>query len=127
MSGLEAIVLDCRRAAPLARFWATALGWRIRDYDEEEVARLAGLGFTPDTDPSVAVDAPGGGLTLFCTEVPEGKTVKNRMHLDIRVRDAAHLDELYALGARPIGRTDTWLVLADQEGNEFCVVNPPDS
>jgi hypothetical protein len=61
---LTAIVLDCREAAPLARFWAEALGWAVRAYDEAEVARLASLGYTPQTDPSVAVDAPDGSVTL---------------------------------------------------------------
>jgi hypothetical protein len=57
MSHLAGIVLDCRHASALARFWEVALGWRIRPYDEAEVARLAALGLTPETDPMVAIDS----------------------------------------------------------------------
>ena len=62
MSHLVGIVLDCRQASKLARFWEVALGWRIRPYDRAEVARLAGLGLTPQTDPMVAIDSPDGSL-----------------------------------------------------------------
>jgi hypothetical protein len=117
---LAAVVLDCRHAAPLARFWAEALGWAIRPYDADEVARLAGLGLTPETDPTVAVDSPDGSLTLWCAEVPESKAGKNRMHLDVRVGSAAHLDRLLALGATVRQRLPEWTVMADPEGNEFC-------
>jgi hypothetical protein len=95
MMGLVEIVLDCRHASKLARFWEAALGWRIRPYDEAEIARLAALGLTPETDPSVAVDAPDDSLVLFLQEVPEPKTGKNRMHVDIQLRDQAHLDDLF--------------------------------
>jgi Glyoxalase-like domain len=81
MSGLVGIVLDCRHASKLARFWEAALGWRIRPYDEAEVARLAALGLTPETDSMVAIDSPDGSLVFFLQEVPEPKTVKNRMHV----------------------------------------------
>jgi hypothetical protein len=124
MSGLEAIVLDCRHAAELARFWEAALGWRIRPYDDAEIARLAALGLTPDTDPMVAVDSPDGSLTFFLQEVPEPRTVKNRMHVDIRLRDRAHLDELLGLGATRIAEDDGLLILADPEGNVFCTSTP---
>jgi hypothetical protein len=120
---LAAIVLDCRQAAPLARFWAEALGWAVRPYDDAEIARLAGLGFTPETDPTVAVDSPDGTLTLFLVEVPEPKVAKNRMHLDVRAPDpAAHIEHLVGLGATVVERLPEWTVLADPEGNEFCVV-----
>jgi hypothetical protein len=123
--GLVSIVLDCRRAAPLAHFWAVALGWKVREYDADEVARLGRLGLTPATDPTVAVDAPDGSLTLFVVEVPESKTAKNRLHLDVAVRDAAHYEELLELGARVQAVLPGWNVLVDPEGNEFCVTNPP--
>jgi hypothetical protein len=122
MSSLVGIVLDCRHAARLARFWEVALGWRIRPYDEAEIARLAARGLTPETDPMVAVDAPGGSLVFFLQEVPEPKTAKNRMHLDIRLRDRTHLNELLALGATVVSEQENWLVLADPEGNEFDAV-----
>jgi len=124
MSGLVEIVLDCRHASKLARFWQAALGWRIRPYDEAEVARLAARGLTPETDPTVAIDPPDGSLVFFLQEVPEPKTVKNRMHVDIRLRDQAHLDELLRLGATVMSEHDGWSVLADPEGNEFCAKHP---
>jgi hypothetical protein len=121
---LTAIVLDCRRAAPLARFWAEALGWAVRPYDDAEVTRLASLGYTPETDPSVAVDAPDGSLTLFCQEVPEPRTVKNRMHLDLGPVPAQERDRLLALGATVREELPEWTLMADPEGNEFCLVRP---
>lgn len=124
MSGLEGIVLDCRHAAKLARFWETALGWRIRAYDEAEVARLAALGLTPETDPMVAIDSPDGSLVFFVQEVPEPKVAKNRMHIDVRLRDRAHLDELLRLGATVISENGGLLLMADPEGNEFCTTHP---
>jgi len=120
---LVSIVLDCRHAAPLARFWAEALGWSVRPYDEAEIQRLAGLGFTPETDPTVAVDSPDGSLTLFCVEVPEPKSGKNRMHLDVRSADPAYFERLVALGATVVARRPEWTVMADPEGNEFCVID----
>jgi hypothetical protein len=124
MSGLVEIVLDCAHAAPQAKFWAAALGWRVRPYDDAEVARLAALGLTPQLDPTVAVDSPDGSLVLFCVEVPEVKTVKNRMHLDVRIRDREHFDRLLHSGARILARRTDRIVLADPEGNEFCAVGP---
>src|SRR5579875_1362421 len=122
MDGLAEIVLDCTRAAAQAKFWATALGWRVRAYDDAEIARLAALGLTPQTDPSVAVDAPDHSLVLFCTTVPEQKTVKNRMHVDVRIRDKDHFAELLEMGARILSEHERWIVMADPEGNEFCAV-----
>jgi len=124
MSHLEGIVLDCRQASKLARFWEVALGWRIRPYDEAEIARLAALGLTPETDPMVAIDSPDGSLVFFLQEVPEPKTVKNRMHVDIRLQDEAHLEELLRLGATVVSQHDSRRVLADPEGNEFCATHP---
>lgn len=124
MGNLVGIVLDCQRAAGLARFWEVALGWPIRPYDDAEVARLAAQGLTPATDPCVAIDSPDGSLVLFVQEVPEPKLAKNRMHLDIQLRDDAHLTELRELGATVLSEHEHWLVLADPEGNEFCATHP---
>ncbi|HEX5495168.1 MAG TPA: VOC family protein [Mycobacteriales bacterium] len=124
MSHLVEIVLDCRHAATLARFWEAALGWRIRPYDEDEIARLAARGLTPESDPTVAIDSPDGSLIFFVQEVPEPKTVKNRMHVDVQLRNRAHLDELVRLGATVLSEHDGWRVLADPEGNEFCAKHP---
>jgi hypothetical protein len=124
VSHLVEIVLDCRHASDLARFWEVALGWRIRPYDDAEVARLATLGLTPETDPTVAIDSPDGSLVFFLQEVPEPKTGKNRMHVDVRLQDDAHLAQLLRLGATVVSEHDGWRVLADPEGNEFCARQP---
>ena len=63
MGRLKEIVFDCAHAAQLARFWAALIdGYAVRAYDDAEIARLAALGFTPDTDPTVMVDGPGPSL-----------------------------------------------------------------
>ena len=121
MGVLSAVVIDCHMAPALARFWAGVLeGYAVRAYDDAEIARLASLGFTPATDPTVAVDGPGP--TLFFQQVREGKTSKNRVHLDIEVSDRkAQVGRLTAQGATVISQFDTWTVLQDPEGNEFCL------
>ena len=76
---IESVVFDCHDAAPLARFWADALGWSVAPYDEEELERLASKGvYDPEDDPSVMVQPPGGTdlPVLFFTEVPEEKAAK---------------------------------------------------
>src|SRR4051794_15861908 len=57
---LREIVFDCERPSLLARFWAAVLdGYRVRPYDEQEIARLAAIGLSPETDPTVLMDGPG--------------------------------------------------------------------
>ena len=73
---IDAIVFDCEDAAPLARFWAAALGWHVAAYDAAEIERLAAKGIEdPEDDPNVMVeppeDEPPGLPVLFFTEVPE--------------------------------------------------------
>ena len=130
---IDSIVFDCRDAAPLARFWAAALGWQVAPYDEEELDRLASRGiYDPEDDPSVMVEPPEAGQpVLFFTEVPEEKITKNRVHLDVSgdpVED--EVDRLVELGAeiRNWAEEDggIWCVMLDPEGNEFCVVPPED-
>lgn len=72
----------------------------------------------------VAIDSPDGSLVFFLQEVPEPKTVKNRIHVDVRLRDQAHLDELLQLGVTVLSEHDRRRVLADPEGNEFCATLP---
>jgi hypothetical protein len=132
---IESIVFDCRDAAPLARFWAEALGWSVAPYDEEELERLASKGvYDPEDDPSVMVQPPGPTdlPVLFFTEVPEEKAAKNRVHLDLGA-DGALEDEvqrLEELGAHVRNWAEdggsTWCVMLDPEGNEFCVVTASD-
>jgi hypothetical protein len=123
MGVLKDIVIDCRRAPTLARFWASLMdGYAVRAYDEAEIARLASLGLSPESDPNVAVDGPGP--TLFFQEVPESKVAKNRLHLDIEVRDRpAEVERLIANGATVFAQFDSWTVLQDPEGNEFCLTD----
>jgi hypothetical protein len=119
---LKEIVFDCRRAAPLARFWEAVLeGYTVRPYDDEEIARLAGLGYTPDTDPVVMVDGPGP--TLCFHEIERGR-VQGRIHLDVKVTDRS--DErmrLVKLGATVVREAEGYTVMADPEGNHFCLVD----
>ncbi|WP_189668096.1 VOC family protein [Promicromonospora soli] len=125
MATLKDVVFDCRHPASVARFWATALdGYDVAPYDEEELARLRAIGVDdPEDDPSVLVEALDGGLPrLFFHRVPEPKTVKNRVHLDLRAADReAEVARLIGAGASEVGRHEDWVVMADPEGNEFCV------
>jgi len=96
-------------------------GYAVRPYDEAEIIRLAALGLTPDTDPVVMVDGPGP--TLCFHEIERGR-VQGRIHLDIAVADrAAETARLRGLGATIIRVADTYTVLADPEGNQFCLVD----
>ncbi len=120
------IVIDCRHPASLARFWSQVLdAYEIAPYDDNEIARLADLGITDlDDDPTVLLEAPTGPRLWF-QAVPESKTVKNRVHLDIRASHrASEVQRLVALGATVIDEPPdlNLTVLQDPEGNEFCVV-----
>ncbi|MGZ8177949.1 VOC family protein [Williamsia sp. SKLECPSW1] len=114
-SRLAVIAIDCHDARIMSDFWCSALGWRVRDVDGPDI------GIGPD-DPGT----PGIDLLAF----PEAKTVKNRIHLDLRADDttppADEVRRLIDLGARhvDVGQPDdaSWVTLADPEGNEFCVL-----
>lgn len=96
----------------------------MRPYDDAEIARLAALGFSRETDPSVMVDGPGPALCFQANAAP--KTARNRIHLDITGGPrAAEVARLAALGARVRDEHDGFTVMLDPEGNEFCVVAPP--
>ncbi|WP_037317590.1 VOC family protein [Amycolatopsis orientalis] len=126
MARLRDVVFDCHHPASLARFWAAALdGYEVAPYDEEELERLRSLGFSgPEDDPSVLVEGPSGPR-LFFNLVPEGKIAKNRVHLDLTGDD---VERLVALGAKVLAHPEDGLVvLADPEGNEFCLVTPTPS
>ena len=122
MAKLREIVFDCARAPELARFWAAVLeGYAVRAYDAAEIARLAALGLTPDTDPTVLVDGPGPSLCFQQVAAP--KTAKNRLHLDVTAADRRReVERLSALGASVTRETEGYTVMRDPEGNEFCVV-----
>ena len=131
-SRLRDIVVDCARPSALAAFWAEVLGYQVRPYGDAEIARLrAAVVEDIADDPSVVIDAPDGGPSVWFQCVSEPKTVKNRLHLEITLRSARELDWLVRLGAaivQPLGTTpdQRWTVLADPEGNEFCAF-PPES
>ncbi|MEU7216881.1 VOC family protein [Nocardia iowensis] len=126
MSVIRDLVFDCRHPASLARFWAAALdGYNVAAYDEAELARLRAVGIDdPEDDPTVLVEAgPGIRPRLFFQLVPETKVVKNRVHLDLASDDpAAEVERLVALGARVLTEHPEHVVLADPEGNEFCLL-----
>src|SRR6476646_4451583 len=116
---LHHIVVDAHDLRGLARFWTQALGWKVLSERENEIV----IG----TD----VNAPVG---MCFMPVTDPKTVKNRVHLDLTSSAAdrdQEIDRLRALGARrvDIGQTgaESWTVLADPEGNEFCVVRPKET
>ena len=112
------IVVDCTDHEAVVPFWAAALGLERRDVNDQYVALLP---------PADQRDATGPRpLPLLFQKVPEPKTGKNRVHLDYRSEDRlAEVARLVALGAtegptRSLGSL-TWTVMADPEGNEFCV------
>jgi predicted enzyme related to lactoylglutathione lyase len=125
---LVEIVFDSGRPTKTARFWEAALdGYAVRPYDDAEIARLAALGINDylNDDPNVAVDSADGPGVFFQT-VPEPKTVKNRVHIDIGVAEVQpEVERLTALGATTVRAMQeggmVWTVMTDPEGNEFCV------
>ncbi len=111
-SRLVEIIVDCTDAERLAEFWCKVLDWVVVERDDRDVE----IG-----------DASGGPTVLFA-RVPEEKTVKNRIHLDLRAADGnqrAEVERILRLGAHQVdvGQGNvSWVVLADPEGNEFCVL-----
>lgn len=124
MGVLHDIVIDASHPAAVARFWAAALdGYSVAPYDDAELARLRAMGVAgPDDDPSVFVVSRGNGPRLCFQLVPETRRGKNRVHLDLRATDvAAEVVRLTRLRASVLARYESHIVLADIEGNEFCV------
>jgi catechol 2,3-dioxygenase-like lactoylglutathione lyase family enzyme len=138
------ITVDCADPAGLAGFWAEALGYEVQgppggfaSWDEA----LDAFGVPPErrNDASAVVDPAGSGPRVFFQRVPEGKSVKNRLHLDVRAAPGLAGDErmaaleaeaarLAGLGATVLARVEPapplehgHVVLADPEGNEFCL------
>ena len=119
------LAVDCADPHALARFWCAVLGYEVREVDEDD-------GVVTIDSPA----APEGGVrpgpvppALTFARVPEGKVVKNRLHLDVNPVDRERGEEvrrLLDLGARyaDVGQTgdESWVCLADPEGNEFCVL-----
>jgi catechol 2,3-dioxygenase-like lactoylglutathione lyase family enzyme len=121
---LRVVVVDCADPERLAAFWCAALGYEVVDQDED------GIGIGPGPVPSneeLRAGPVAPGIDFY--RVPEGKSVKNRLHLDLTPvdgRQAEEVERLLALGATRAdvgqGPDVSWVVLADPEGNEFCVL-----
>jgi predicted enzyme related to lactoylglutathione lyase len=116
---IQCLDIDAAEPQALASFWEAALGWRR----------------THDTPTEVALEPPEHSMEdgvvpdLLFIRVPEEKAGKNRLHLDLRPDDqATEVARLESLGARrtSVGQTEeaSWVVMADPEGNEFCVLRP---
>jgi predicted enzyme related to lactoylglutathione lyase len=111
---LAAVDLDCENALRVAEFWSAALDRPIEEGASRYFARI------PATE-----SAP----TMMFLGVPEAKTVKNRVHLDLYADDrSVEVERLVSLGATHVADKDewgySWVVMADVEGNEFCVAEP---
>ena len=116
---IQAIDIDAADPSRLAAFWEAALGWR-RTYDSADEVAL---------EPPAHSVRDGVAPDLLFLRVPETKAGKNRLHLDLRPDDqAAEVARLEGLGATrvDVGQSPevSWVVLADPEGNEFCVLRP---
>jgi predicted enzyme related to lactoylglutathione lyase len=116
-SQLSEIVIDCDEPARVARFWGDVLGWPVVD-DQRGFLWTSATG-----------EPAGPSPMLVFVPVPGRKTTKNRLHLDLNPSgcdQATELERLLALGARrvDVGQGDVpWVVLADPEGNEFCLLS----
>jgi len=126
VSRLTEIAVDCHDPAAQATFWANVLGYQVVHSGDDWV-EIAPWKQEP-ADLAEQVRQAPSVPTLVFAPVPEGKTVKNRLHLDVSPIDRsqeAEVERLVGLGARhaDVGQgTQTWVVLADPEGNEFCVL-----
>ena len=123
MGKLREIVIDADHPASLARFWAAAVdGYAVRPYDDAEIARLAALGLTPETDRYVLIDGPG---PIICCQLRTGPRLeRNRIHLDLHTPNrVAEVARLTALGATFWYEESNFTVLRDPEGNQFCVAD----
>ena len=112
-STVTELVVDCRDPELLARFWCEVLGYEVEDSEDDDVF-ISGQ------------EGPG----IWFAKTPEGKTGKNRVHLDVtpegdQMAEVARLEQLGATRVN-IGQGDrcSWIVMADPEGNEFCVLDP---
>ena len=127
-SRLTEIVVDCHDPAAQAAFWAAALGYQVVRTEQGQVEVAPWEREPPDLAEQVR-QAPAVPTLVFVA-VPEAKMVKNRLHLDLRPVDRSHeaeVERLIGLGARraDVGQGEVpWVVLADPEGNEFCVLGP---
>ncbi|MHA6781554.1 VOC family protein [Pseudonocardia saturnea] len=113
-SRIAALAVAAVDPEQIAAFWCAVLGWEITERDVE----------------GIRIAPPGDGMPIDVLGVPDAKQVQNRLHLDVRADGSSTADELerlLALGARRVdvgqGPDVTWTVLADPEGNEFCLLS----
>lgn len=140
------VVIDCAAPHVLAQWWAQALHWEVEPQDPDFIGSMLRQGFATEQETTThrgslvwatgaAInhpDARAGAPRLLFQLVPEPKTGKNRVHLDLRISagpssgsGTGELDRLIALGATEVGRGSqgphSWVVLTDPEGNELCL------
>ena len=115
-STVDTLTFDCADARRMVDFWSGALGYELHDIDD---------------DGAYLVDPSGRGWPLYFQVVPEGKRVKNRLHLDLRPAGSMgeEVERVKALGATELRLVEEggsfWTVMLDPEGNEFCVLRGP--
>nr|BFE57531.1 VOC family protein [Dactylosporangium thailandense] len=138
------IAIDCADPAALSAFWIEALGYKLQDPPPgfgswEEALEAMGVPPAERNRASAILDPQGNGPRVFFQRVPEEKRVKNRVHLDVRAAPGlqgeermaaleAEADRLAGLGAKRLARHEPrpplafgHIVMADPEGNEFCL------
>lgn len=133
------VAIDCANPHVLADWWAEALRWDVEPSDEAFIRRMIAEGYAADDDTTThrgslvwregaAIRHPDSGRRILFQLVPEPKTVKNRVHLDVRVGAddvEAELERLTGLGATFMHRGQqgphSWVTIADPEGNELCI------
>ena len=115
-SSILNITFDCADPGALARFWGEVTGWDVHERDA-----------TPGHLEFAVGPQTAGGPQLYYVQVPEPKMSKNRIHLDLIPPDGdqeTELARLVGLGASVVGDQPAgvaWVILADPEGNEFCL------
>jgi Glyoxalase-like domain len=129
-SRFSEIVVDCQRPGKLAEFWCSALGYRVLD-EQDGLVEIGPPDVSTDDDWAewrARLIREAAPPTIVFVVVPEAKTTKNRLHIDlspIDISPAEEVERLIGLGATKadIGQGDVpWTVMRDPEGNEFCVL-----
>ena len=123
MARLAQLVVDSREPSSLARFWAATLDdFEVRAYDDDEIARLASIGRTPETDPCVILDGPMVEICFQEVEVPAMR--KRPMHIDIETSNRIEeRGRLVSFGASIVQDFERHTWMRDPEGNDFCLTD----
>jgi hypothetical protein len=128
------VVVDCHDVAAQARWWAEALGWQVAYEADDEVVIIPAWAEDAEGEAHDAASFHRFPPGLVFVTVPDGKQVKNRLHIDLAPHTTddrdAEIRRLLSMGASrvDVGQSAdvTWDVLADPEGNEFCVLSSRD-